>query len=424
MPDPNFSLDRHVRQMQVPNGNLNALIGLSATLMRSAWDWQHPLWEVFLLQPPRGPSSLWIRAHRASLPWEDEAVLLNALLTPQPSVLRRGAQHESQQNPSAIPPEGERTASAVRAVQQFIERIRRTWLNTSTVQPYVEAVAATLRAVLIPPPSISPFNGELSGRFDLAALSVDVNQLREIRNRAGGTLLEILLSSILGGLERALSGPALPTLPHHLVVLVPLTSGSEQDARRLGTRSTLAAARLPLMVQDPVHRLRRVSAELDLLRATGATDRFRRALAVIRSLPQPALGAVVDMLPRAAPVHTICTELPSLRERRYVAGAQVLEVLPFASPLLGVRVVFTLQTYADRVGLGIAVDLQCPLRAERLARSTRAALDELGEALGIGHRGLSSAEHTMPRSTLRAAVPKATQASRKSKTKDDRLTRS
>lgn len=381
--DPEFSLARHLRRVRTATATLEDTLHVCCRLLSTPWDPKHPFWKIFLLQPPRGPSSILLRIHRGILPFENEGEFLNAMLDPQPTIGRRPLLARRQPAGESSPEASRRTTSGTSARAVLARLLRDPYLAFENLRRYTDSCVAALRAVVTPPPGLAALNGPLSHEFQLSAVRFSLNEVRQIRNRLGGNAFEILLSTITGGLSRALGRQVDLSQASDLWTCVPLTTGSEQDARRLGTRVTFAIARLPLAIADPVERLRRVSAELDLLRATQVPERYLRAITVTRAIPPPVFHALVGLLPRTAPVHTVCLELPSVRERRYVAGQEVVQIVPIAPLLLDVRVAFAIQTYADTVCVGATVDPRSKLTGDTLAQDIRRDFQQLLVSAGL-----------------------------------------
>ncbi|GBD27764.1 Putative diacylglycerol O-acyltransferase [bacterium HR30] len=380
--DDHFSLSRHVKLVPANATKLDEILQVCCRLLEVSWDARHPFWNVWLIQPARGSSSILVRAHRGILPFENEAELLNAILDPQPTLTNATRPRRA---PATVPllETQPREVTLTPSLTSISRVLRDPYLAVERLRTYSESFISGLRAALTPPPALGSLNGPLSHHIGVDAVEFELNEVRQIRNRVGGSILEIVLSSIVGGLSRALSdhqsGPSTP----ELFACVPLTTGSEQDAHRTGTRATFAIARLPLTTSDPIQRLRRVSAELDLLRATQVPEQYRRTLDLMRGAPYAAFRACLSLLPRTASVHTICLELPSIRERRYVAGREVTQIVAIPPLLLDIRVTFAVQTYAARISVGISVDSNSRLSASRVARAIRAAQRELLEYAGL-----------------------------------------
>ncbi|MCX8073819.1 MAG: WS/DGAT domain-containing protein [Candidatus Binatia bacterium] len=371
--DQQFSLQNHVRLTTIRGAQIEHALAAYSRLLQSPWNYERPLWEVHLLQPPRsGPSSILLRVHRGILPWANEAAFVNAVLAPQPSPPPPEAPPVNQQV--------EGTAGGLPLLSVLPRLIRNPLAAAEDIRLFLDSSLNALRTWLTPAPAIPRLNGPLTGRTTFDLITCPAHEIRQIRGRVGGSALEIILSCIIGGIAAVLHKQVALPDDAYLSVCVPLTSGSEQDAQRTGTRTTLGVARLPLNVSDPVERLRRVSAELDLLRALQVPEQFRQMLALIRELPPAVFDVLSSVLPKAAPVNAICLELPGLRERRYIAGKEVAHVVSMAPLALDVRVVIAVQSYATELSACVSVDQETGLQAGEIAAEARKALNDLTES--------------------------------------------
>ncbi len=382
--DPAFSLARHVKSVATTASTLEELLEVCRRLLWTPWNLQHPLWEITLLQPVRAPSSILVRAHRSILPFENEGEFLNALLDPQPLARKCLPGAPRVKDPLSHPLGGRRFINQGTTI--LWRALRHPYDAASGLRTYFESVVSSLRTALTLPPPVAALNGPRSHNPEFNAVQFPLNDVRQIRNRLGGSVFEILLSSIIGGLSSALGDHFPETGTPEILACVPLTTGSEQDAQRTGTRTTLAVARLPLTTRNPVERLRKVSAELDLLRAIHIPEQYRRTLQVVREIPPPAFHALLKLMPHTAPVHTMCLDLPSIRERRYLAGNEVKQIVPIAPLVFDLRVAFVVQAYAEQVTIGVTADPQSRLTARGITRGIRVAQRELEEAAGLIQR--------------------------------------
>lgn len=391
-PDSHFALSQHVREIRLGVSTAMHILRVCEHLVAKPLSLDQPLWEFFLLQPARGSSHVFLKVHRGLLPPEDEAAFLNALLDPQPklpqvvlggqTVARRcslALNSQSQAEPDVT--KKTQTAEVSRLVEPLL---RQPGKAVGTLRAYADSLLNVARVLASSPPrKLDAWNGPLSSKRKLQAAEIRPSILRQVRDRIGGTITDMILSCFAASLDAVAEREGLAESTESIHALVPLVVGSEQDAQRTGVRTILAIARLPRGVSDPVERLRRVSAELDRLRALDTARHVERATKVLELLPTTIGASLAWIVPQTAPMHTACLQVPAIREQRYLAGTLVTCVTPFVPLALDIRVALAFMTYTNRVAIGFTLDGATSLSKYNLANIFESSLSALLAAAGV-----------------------------------------
>jgi hypothetical protein len=137
----------------------------------------------------------------------------------------------------------------------------------------------------------------------------------------------------------------------------------------------MCTVRLPVGARQPLVRLAQIRAQ------TGAAKSDRRGAVF------PALFGAVAFMPSimyrvlaqtvTERINLICTNVPGPTVPRYLAGARIEAMYPFAPVALGTPLSVALMSYGDVVGVGIDTDPAAIPDPERLARYLGDAVDEL-----------------------------------------------
>jgi diacylglycerol O-acyltransferase len=126
---------------------------------------------------------------------------------------------------------------------------------------------------------------------------------------------------------------------------------------------------------DPLARLQYIQHQ------TGAAKRDRRGAAwplvmrVMASMPGFAHRLLARMV--TGRVNLICTNIPGPPMQRYLAGAKIEAMYPFAPVALGTPVSFALMSYGDTYGVGIDSDAAAIPDPQLLTQYLTAAIDEI-----------------------------------------------
>jgi diacylglycerol O-acyltransferase len=326
--DPAFSLDRHLIRTALPAGagqdQLQRIVGEE---MSRPLDDDRPLWRMIYVDGYEGGSALVIRVHHCIA---DGLALVRILLTLD----------DEEDN------EGDAYAHYVRDVPRGILA---TGLGMGG-----RVVGSLGRLVGMRPDPRSSIRGDL-GREKRAAWSQPLRlpDLRAAAREAGGTINDVVLSTIAGGLGRFLEAQG-DRLTRQVRAVVPVSLRRRDEADRLGNRFGLVFASLPIGVSDPRERLAAVHAVMDRLKRSPEAGVVYGLLELFGRTPRKALDLAVGFLGSKASL--VLTNVPGPRHRIRFCGRELVSLIAWVpqSGRLGVGV--SVLSYADEVRLGVATD--------------------------------------------------------------------
>jgi len=182
-------------------------------------------------------------------------------------------------------------------------------------------------------PPRTPFNRPITPHRRYAFRSVNLEQVKQVKNANGVSVNDVVMAMSAGALRRWLiDHDALPEAP--LIAMVPVSVRDEASASALGNKVSAMLAVLPTNLDDPVERLAASHA------ATVAAKRQHAAIPqglvdeVTEFLP-PALAAraarvVFSMgLPhRISPFNLVISNVPGPNKQVYLKGAKMTAYYP------------------------------------------------------------------------------------------------
>lgn len=379
--DEDFDLDRHVRRTAA--ADRDEALTLAAELAVEPLDRDHPLWTGLLVEGLEGGRALWVLKIHHALADSLGAVELLSLLqshtrehvpdkpvVPGPSVsdapdpvdlATRGLLHDL----TALPVRGAELArGAVTAA-----------LHPRAVTGAGVRYAASLRRLVsrqpAPPSPVLASRDRREWRF--LALTCPLEGLRAAGAEAGGSLADVTVAAVLGGLQRYHA--AHDSSPAALPVAVRVSLDRADD---LGNRFATAMVSGPLGIDDPIDRIAAVRGEVLSLHTERALDAFAAFAPVANRLPA-AVGAGV--LASGAAADAFVLTLPGPSQAAYMTGARVEGLWSFG-PLPGTALTATLVTY-DGVGcLGVTVDAAAVDDIDVLRECLAEGLAEMASAGG------------------------------------------
>jgi diacylglycerol O-acyltransferase / wax synthase len=426
--DPHFELEYHAREVVLPApAGERHLLDFVGAVFATPLDPMRPLWEAYLIEGlDGGRAACFFKVHHAVMDGVGSLAVFEALTQSHRTErvivprfrppLRRDA--EAAGFGGVIGGAIVDAAAGLAAAASLSARLA---LRPGDVIDDVGRAARSARGLfadLMAPPTADPLARDSTGigrRLD--AMTLPLPRLRRIKDALGCTLNDVVLTAVSGAVGRYHQQRKLPVDELHCMVPMSLRRSDERQA--LGNRVGAFNVMLPVGEPDALKRLARIQ------RQSGAAKRDRRSAAY------PILMRGLALLPVAAyrllaqtairQVNLICTNMPGPAAQRYLAGAKVEAIHPFAPVALGIPISIALLSYGDTYGIGIDTDPAAIPDPETLRRDLAAAVDDLERrALPPARRRAPKRAKTTRRApkrakTTRRAPKRAKTARRKAK---------
>ena len=384
--DPNLNLEYHVRHTALPPpGTEEQLRTLAARLFSQRLDRDKPLWELWLVDGVEGGRfAIVAKTHHCLVDGvsgvDITTVLFDLDRDPEPAP-----------EPDAWLPEPEPTDAQLLA-EALIERV------TSPAE-----IARGARALLRAPRQVagaaieglgaagsiartglaapaSPFNVQIGPYRRFAYVRTDLPELKRIKNMAGGTVNDVVLAVVAGALGRYLRSGGHSTKDLELRAMVPISVRAEDEHGALGNRVSAMMAVLPVWCEDPMERLRTVTATMGDLKsskqAVGAT-----LLTEATDFAPPTIAAQAARLQsRQRFFNLVVTNIPGPQFPLYLLGRELQDVFPMVPLAKNQGVCFALMSYNGRVNFGLTADYDAMPDLDALAGDLEASIAELAAA--------------------------------------------
>ncbi|MBA2474139.1 MAG: wax ester/triacylglycerol synthase family O-acyltransferase [Pseudonocardiales bacterium] len=250
---------------------------------------------------------------------------------------------------------------------------------------------SVLRRVRLPFPA-SPLVTMSSGRRTLTMARLDLPQVRRIRAHYGGTVNDVLLAVVTGGLREWLVTRGHPVEGLILRAFIPVSQRARSRNRTGGNRLSGYLCDLPVGEPDPGKRLLTIRRAMDQSKAAGA-DSGPGAIPVLADRLPPAVHRV------AAPVagqgasllfDLMVTSIPVPSMPFTLDGAELEEVFPIAPLAAGQALVVGLSWYQDTAYIALHADREALPDAQRLAEAMQPAVVVLNDLVERAHRVASA----------------------------------
>lgn len=390
--DADFDLAYHVRRSALPRpGSHEQLLELAARIVSRPLDRHRPLWEVYVIEGLEGGNvALLSKSHLALVDGVDSVDLGQVLLDlkaeqetvggdpwrppkpPTPLSLVASAVVDSARDPRIL-------GATVRS--NAAGAIRRTRAAADQASRIVGALANQQ------PASESPLLGPLSQQRRVIGVMTDLAAYRTVREAHGGSVNDVILATIAGGLRgwlmtraESLSGV------RQVRTVVPVSVIDEAaEATALG-QIKAHWVDLPIGEPSPVVRLHQVSYSFQAHKETGRGVAANRLAGIAGFAPATfhAIGVRVAAAELRRGFSLNVTNVPGPQSPLHAAGAQMLETYPIPPLMPGHALAIGVTSYRGQVFYGITADRDLLPDADVLASCLVEALDELVDTAGSG----------------------------------------
>jgi diacylglycerol O-acyltransferase / wax synthase len=386
--DPDFDLDAHVRRVAVPApGGPEQLDELVSSIASTPLDRRRPLWEIWVVEGLEGGHVGFVtKIHHCAADGVLAAQLLTQVVDPSPEL--------TEVPPSERPWVPEPPPSGLRLVLGALADLARVvarlpGLLGRTLSGF-RAVSRRRRAGAPSPPlpftapSLS-FNGSLTPHRWYVSTALSLDEVKAVKSALGATVNDVVLAVCAGALRRYLADRGEP-VDRPLLVGVPVSTRTEDRGELANSVSNLFAS-LPVDVDDPVERVRRIhdgmAGAKEQHNALGA-EMLRDWSEVTPPRPFAAVVGAYSRLGLAErhrpPINLVISNVPGPPSVVYVAGARLEAIYSMGPILENIGLNITVWSYRGEMFFGLVGCKERNPDLRRLAGNLHDALDELRKA--------------------------------------------
>jgi len=394
-----FDIDRHVKRVVVPPpGDLRALEKLVARLHESSFDRRHPLWSFTLIDglgASLSPSvngrkvvGWYCKYHHACIDGMAGQGIIDVLFsddpkTPPPPATSRPDEAEPGFLDLLFDAAKGVVDQSLRGPEQWGAQFR----ATLSLGRRAFAGQGGLGAFADTAPR-TPFNVAVGPYRAFAVCTLPLPTVRKLAKSVHASVNDVVLAVSAAGVRRYLSRrDALPERP--LLVGVPVSLRVPGDTR-MRNQVTMLTASLATDLEDPVARLEAIKRSARL----GKEVLIEARALQIEDLHVPGLPMVMASVARAAErlrladlvggaVNLVVSNVMGPMRPKYLFGAKMLTHYPVSIPAHSAALNVTVQSYVDRVDLGVTACLEAVPDAHILRDDIVAGWEELRDALGF-----------------------------------------
>jgi WS/DGAT/MGAT family acyltransferase len=376
--DDRFDLDFHLRRASVPSpGGRFELERAVGRVLSRPLDRTKPLWELYVFEDlAEDRTAVLLKLHHAMADGIGGMMIASALFDLAPDA-PLGAPEEWLPEPA--PPVQDLIRDAMEEVvlhplQGLTHVARRPRILAETFA----ATADALRTVAgMGTPPRGPFDGKVGPNRRFATAERPFEVFRAIKRVLGGTVNDVVLAAVAGGVFALLKHRGEETKGRTLRAMVPVSVRSPGDDGDIGNRIAPVFVDVPVGRMAARTRLRRVRAETSRIKESGMAV-GADAIIGLGAYAPPALHATAArLIAQARWCNLVVSNIPAPQVPLYLAGAPLEASYPAMNLKEDCGLSVACTSAAGTMAFGLTADWDSVPDIDVLARGIESAVDDL-----------------------------------------------
>jgi WS/DGAT/MGAT family acyltransferase len=385
--DDRFDIAYHVRLTALPTpGTWEQLITLATRVQETILDRERPLWELWFVEGLEGGNVALIQKTHHSLvdgvSGVDVATILldttseytppelpewDAARAPVPSQLLVDSLRERVTEPGEI----------VRSMRGALRGPRRAMQRATRMTRAMSTLVS--RDAVAPRTSLNARTGR---HRRLAVARIPLDDVKQVRKSLGGTVNDVILAGVGGGLQRLLVSRGEDVEDVRLRVFCPVSVRDESERGALGNRVSAMFVPVPVGHIDPADRLAEIRETTKDLKEREQAVGADFLIGLTQYVAPTMMSAASRLAHRQPFFNIICTNVPGPQFPLYLMGARLLEAFPIVPLTRNLSVVVGILSYDGTLHFGLFADRDACPDVELLAAGIDDAFAELKKVAG------------------------------------------
>jgi diacylglycerol O-acyltransferase / wax synthase len=378
--DPHLNLDYHVRQTALPApGSDEQLRNLAARIFSQQLDRSKPLWELWLVEG--------LSEDRFAIVGKSHHALVDGVSGVDITTVLFDLDSEPQGAPDKAPPWlaapeptdtqllGEAIKERMTSPREIYRGVRAAFRGPRQVIKGLGATSKMVTAGVSAPNSV--FNVEIGPHRRFQMVQADLGDLKRVKDAHGGTVNDVILSSVAGGIGKYLRARGHDTDGLELRAMVPVSVRADEEHGALGNRISAMFAPLPVWCEDPVERLQVVTREMGDLKSSGQAV----GAEILTKLADFAPGTIATQAARLQPAqrffNLVVTNVPGPQFPLYVLGRRMESFFPMVPLARRQALCVGIMSYNGQVNFGLVGDYDAMADLDSFALDLEAATNEV-----------------------------------------------
>jgi WS/DGAT/MGAT family acyltransferase len=357
--DDRFDINYHVRHMSLPRpGTERQLQWLAGAIKSQPLDRSKPLWETWIVDGLEdGRFAMITKVHHCMVDGVSGAALLEVLLQPTAQTLTDPPPpFHPRPMPATVTMLRDELGRRVRTPLSLMSRLIRH--PSHVLHDVSEGISAM--AELLPeglrPAAYTPINRAVGPHRRFDWLELDLRVVKEIKNRLGGSVNDVVLATVTGAVRRFLSRRGTGVDGLDFRALVPVNLRADDERNTLGNRVAAWIVSLPVSESDPGRRLAALYDTTSQLKRSGHHANAELLTGLTEWTGQSVLSAAIRLAFLARPFNLVITNVPGPQLPLYLLDAKMLAVYPQVPLFLNQNLGVALFSYNERLYWGFNAD--------------------------------------------------------------------
>jgi diacylglycerol O-acyltransferase / wax synthase len=378
--DPHLNLDYHVRQTALPApGSDEQLRNLAARIFSQQLDRSKPLWELWLVEGLTGDRFAIIgKSHHALVDGVSGVDITTVLfdLDPEPA----GAPDKAppwlaRPEPTDVQLLTEAWKERMTSPKEIYRGFRAALRGPRQVLKGVGATSKMVTAGMSAPDTV--FNVEIGPHRRFQMTQTDLDDLKRVKDAHGGTVNDVILSIVAGGIGRYLRARGHDTEGLELRAMVPVSVRTAEEHGALGNRISAMMAPLPVWCEDPVERLHLMTAEMGDLKSSGQAVGAEILTRLTDFAPSTIASQAARLQPAQRFFNLVVTNVPGPQFPLYVLGRKMESIFPMVPLARRQALCVGIMSYNGQVNFGLIGDYDAMADLDSFALDLEAATEEV-----------------------------------------------
>jgi diacylglycerol O-acyltransferase / wax synthase len=389
--DPHLNLRYHVRSTALPApGSEQQLKDLAGRVFAQALDRDKPLWEIWLVEGLEGDRfAMLSKTHHALVDGVSGVDIMSVLFdtSPDPAApTDTGGPWLPRPLPSPMQLLGEALMERATIPGEIVRSVRSIFRGPLRVveglRDAAVGVGAMAWAGLNPAPS-SPYNKSIGPHRRYTWVRANLADIKAIKNELGGTVNDVVLTTVAGALGKHLRRRGHNTDGLELKAMVPVSVRADVESGALGNRVAAMMAPLPVWCQDAVARLDIVREELKGLKSGGQAVGAQVLTELSGFAPATVMGQASRLMSRQRFFNVVVTNVPGPQQPLFLAGRRMIDPFPMVPLAKNQGLGIALLSYAGRINFGLVGDYDVMYDLDDFADDIEDSLAELAAEAGV-----------------------------------------
>jgi diacylglycerol O-acyltransferase len=379
--DERFDLDFHLRRAALPSpGGRFQLERAVGRVLSRPLDRSKPLWELYVFEGLEGErSAVLLKLHHALADGIGGMLIGSALfdLTPDAAV-----EASNEWTPAPAPSRGDLVRDAVRdqllhPAGALADAAR---VPSRTIRAAEEVLSGALTVMGMGAPPAGPFDAKVGPARRFATAEVPFERVRSIKRDLGGTVNDVVICAVAGGLHALLTSRGEPTRGRSLRAMIPVSVRTSAEVSDIGNRIAPTFVDVPVGTMSASRRLAKVRAATRALKSSSMAMSADSIIGLGAYAPPALHSAAARLISHARLFNVVISNVPALQLPIYLGGARLEASYP-AMPLgetCGLSIACT--SLGGVLAFGLTADWDAVRDIDVLARGIEAAVDDLEAA--------------------------------------------